>query len=215
MPLPFSMSAEEEVWNDRAKSPLEIVQDQSKGAELASDRAWFQDAVLVLNSLYEAPQSLNREDCKKTFAQMHMEEKQANERVALEELRRKVKVFFTRCRKDDTHIKKEWPEYLRGRVAGYEGGVMAKAQELTWEQVEQALPPLGMSACVDARALAAGRVKEILANPNEVIKPKELWPKRARKGRIMATVEEAKKICLGLVKRGLEKTRGSMTWKAM
>ena len=88
-------------------------------------------------------------------------------------------------------------------MAANEGGVVAKAQELTWEQVEKALPPLGMSACVDAHALVAGRVKEILANPLEVIKPKELWPKRAKKGRIMATEEEAKKICLGLVKRGI------------
>ena len=80
--------------------------------------------------------------------------------------------------------------------------LLPKTQELTWEQVEKALPPLGMSACVDAHALAAGRIKEILANPLEVIKPKELWPKRARKGRIMATEEEAQKICLGFVKRG-------------
>ena len=69
MPLPFCMSAEDEAWNERAKSPLEIARDQSKEAEQASERAWSQAAVLVLNSLYEAPQSLNREDSKKADKQ--------------------------------------------------------------------------------------------------------------------------------------------------
>ena len=116
-------------------------------------------------------------------------------------------------------MEKEWSEYLKARVAGYEGGVVAKAQELTWEQTEKALPPAGMSACVDAHALATGRVKEILANPKEVIKPKELWPKRARKGRIMATEEEAKNVCLGLIERKIcawpKKKEGSTTRKEM
>ena len=78
---------------------------------------------------------------------------------------------------------------------------MAIAQELTWEQIEQALPPEGMSARVDAHALAAGRVKEILANPEEIIKHKSRWPVRARKSKIMDTEKEARTICIELVKQ--------------
>ena len=113
----------------------------------------------------------------------------------------KVEKFMERSRKENSKVTKDWPTFFESRVAGYEGGVVAKAQELTWEQVEAALPPVGMSAAVDAHNLAEGRVKEVLADPEQFLKPKELWPTKTRRGKVMAREDEAKMICIGLVKR--------------
>ena len=60
---------------------------------------------------------------------------------------------------------------------------------------------MGVSAAVDAHALSEGRVKAVLADPERVLKPRVLGPSRVRRGKIMASEEEAKKICIGLVKR--------------
>ena len=201
LPLPLNLSEEDVAWDRRARYPLEMVLEDGAEARAASSKAWLQAAVMVMNTLYTCPQSLNKLDRSKAFRNMPTQTTQANEKEAWRTLEGKVERFLERCREDGTQVRKDWAEYLKGKVANYDGGVVAKARELTWEQVEKGLPPIGLSARVDAHKLARGRIQELLANPELVVKPPELWPKKARTSRIMASQAEVKKICQGLFER--------------
>ena len=54
-------------------------------------------------------------------------------------MKAKVKKFLPRCKKENVKVEEEGSEYLIGRVAGSDGGVVAKAKWLTCEQIQGAL----------------------------------------------------------------------------
>ena len=56
----------------------------------ASEKAWTQAAVMVINTLYEAPQSLTREDSNKCFTELGSAPRLANGEAALRMLQGKV-----------------------------------------------------------------------------------------------------------------------------
>jgi len=58
LPLPLDMSAEDEAWDTKAEDYLALAKEANTAKEEANIRAWVQALVMVLNSLYEAPQSL-------------------------------------------------------------------------------------------------------------------------------------------------------------
>ena len=75
---------------------------------------------------------------------------------------------------------------------------------LTWAQVEPALPKVGQAAQVDAWALAEGHMKEISANPDQVLLPQSEWPARFEQTRVLIqNDEEWDKLCTGLWARGV------------
>ena len=90
LPLPLSWSEEDAAWDNRASSPLKVMEDDSMEARNASKRAWVQAATLALNTLYEAPQSLDRDRRHSTFKDLTATPLQANERIALEKFEAKV-----------------------------------------------------------------------------------------------------------------------------
>ena len=130
-PLPLGWSAEDAAWDVKAGSPLKVIEDDSAEAREASKRAWVQAAVLALNTLYEAPKSLDRDESQSTFRGLTAKPGQANERISLMKLDAKVEKFMERSGKENSKVTKDWPTLFKSRVAGHKGGVVAKIQELT------------------------------------------------------------------------------------
>ena len=98
----------------------------------------------------------------------------------------------------------DWEKRLRRKRLSYDGNVVSKAEVLTWAQVEPALPKVGQAAQVDAWALSEGHMKEILANPDQVLLPRFEWPARFEQTRVMIqNDEEWDKLCAGLWARGV------------
>ena len=94
LPLPLTWSDEDAAWDKRACSPLKVIEHENAEALEASKRAWVQAIVLALNTLYEAPQRLDRKDRPETFRDSTAKPYQANERLALEKPEKKVDKFW-------------------------------------------------------------------------------------------------------------------------
>ena len=62
LPLSLCWSEEDEVWDNKACNPEEVSKLTGAKALEASERAWMQAESLVINTFYEAPQRLSRED---------------------------------------------------------------------------------------------------------------------------------------------------------
>ena len=84
----------------------------------------------------------------------------------------------------------DWEKRLRRKRLAYDGNVVSKAEVLTWAQVEPALPKVGQAAQVDAWALSEGHMKEILANPDQVLLPRSEWPARFEQTRVVIQNDE-------------------------
>ena len=201
LPLPFGMSEEDVEWDLRAATPPKLLQQHGPNWRELCSKAWRDAMVLTLNSLAEAPQSLEKKNCK-CFATLGSSPKQANEHEALRILDKKIHAFLDQV-VEAKSSPKTWGELLNSRLGNYGGPVLTKARQLSLSQVLSGLPPEGMAAQVDAHWLATGFVKELLADPSKVLKDKALWPKRARKSTVMASKEEAWAIAAELVKRGV------------
>lgn len=61
--------------------------------------------------------------------------------------------------------KKAWDEATESTRLSYTGQVVERAVELTWEQLEPALPDFDLCASIDAEALAEGECRDFLADP--------------------------------------------------
>jgi len=98
---------------------------------------------------------------------------------------------------------RDWAEILSASRMSYDGDVVAKAQELTLEQVLPALPPLGIGGSVDALELCDGGLRDLLLDPSLSVRPRSEWPARLTKARMR--IQPAAWLELGpeLVKRGI------------
>ncbi len=97
----------------------------------------------------------------------------------------------------------DWCAYLRLRRTTYSGEMMLKGLQLTWRQMEPALPPAELSGSVDATALAAPALRPFLERPELSIKPRDEWPARLRQVRVRADPAEWQRILVGLFQRRL------------
>jgi len=97
----------------------------------------------------------------------------------------------------------DWDKEMAGRRLHYDGEVVAKAEDLTWEKVEAGLPPIDLTAKVPAIALAEGDLLEILKDPEKVAKPRSQWPDKLRKAKVRANDKEWELLAKGLHVRGI------------
>ena len=75
---------------------------------------------------------------------------------------------------------------------------------LTWAQVEPALPKVGQAAQLDSCAQSEGHMKEIRANPGQVLLQRSKWPARVKHARSMIqNNEEWDKLCTGVWSSGV------------
>ena len=63
------------------------------------------------------------------------------------------------------------------------------------------MPPEGLSASVKALDLATGRAREILVDPELIMKPLDEWPEETAQATIMADEEEALAIAVDMWRR--------------
>ena len=100
----------------------------------------------------------------------------------------------------------DWEQKIKTTGVSYSREEVGVAQEMTWDQVEPALPPVGCAVVVDAEALATGGVKEFLQEPEMCLKPREQWPEKPKTAKIRAKDGEWPKIAVGLWTRQVCKT---------
>ena len=58
----------------------------------------------------------------------------------------------------------------------YTGRELSVPRPVTWRQVEPGLPRQEFCGCVRAEEVAEGGVRELLLNPQLVLKPRAEWP---------------------------------------
>ena len=97
----------------------------------------------------------------------------------------------------------DWAQLIHSKTMQYDGTVISKGVRMAWDLVEPALPPKQFCAVVDAWDLASGPMKDMLAQPELLLKPAEVLGKLPRKSRDMYHSGEAVKIAKGLLDRGL------------
>jgi len=98
---------------------------------------------------------------------------------------------------------RDWATLLSESRVSYEGEVVAKAQELTVEQVLPALPPLGIGGSVDALDLCDASLRPLLEDPMLSIRPRSEWPEKLTKARMKIKPDEWEKLGPILVERGI------------
>ena len=114
----------------------------------------------------------------------------AVELEALRFLRRKIELFLSAMEKEGCPSG-DWRKLLEGKKLGYGGEVVGKAERLSLAQVALGLPPEGLGASVRAMDQATGRTREILQNPELIVKPVDEWPEETAQATIMAEGQEA------------------------
>ena len=93
----------------------------------------------------------------------------------------------------------DWADYLATRKMSYEGEAVAKAEDLTLEQIAPALPPKGLAGSVDALDLCTPAIKEQLLDPSLSVVPVEQWPERFPKSRVRVKAGEWVEIAKHLI----------------
>ena len=98
---------------------------------------------------------------------------------------------------------RDWSQVLSESRIGYDGEVVAKAQEITVEQVLPALPPEGIGGSVDSLELCDDALRPLLEDPSISIRPRSEWPKKLTKARMRIKPDEWLKLAPILFKRGI------------
>lgn len=98
---------------------------------------------------------------------------------------------------------KDWGRLLADKQLSYDGSVVARAQELTLEQVLPSLPPKGVACSVASLDLAPPRLQRFLTDPSHSIKPRKDWPAKLARCRMRISREEWKLLGVELVARGI------------
>jgi hypothetical protein len=98
---------------------------------------------------------------------------------------------------------KDWAAHLANQRLSYEGEVMSYPQEVTWEQIEPALPPAGVAGRVAAEDVSTGVVRECLLDPSKLVIPRAEWPPVFKTAKVMVQPKHLKKLMVNLVTRGV------------
>ena len=192
-PLPTTLSAEDEVLVTAAeKGDKEALEAQA--SREAGHRVWLRCVILVLNALAFSPQSfIESRAAAAAFSGIGAPSNDTPVAKAecLRLLEAQVRKFCQHEDDSDVIIAGEdFEELLKNRQVAYDGTVVSKACHVTWAQLKPGLPAPGVAGQVDAHALSEGRIREIIANPELIIKPKCQWPRKFKKARVMVSSQE-------------------------
>ena len=97
----------------------------------------------------------------------------------------------------------DWDEYLKNQRVNYCGEVAPKAQPLTWEQMEQGLPPPEHCGAIRAEDLAEGTMRDSIMNPQLSLNNFNPAGPRPRQSRLHLGPGERVKIGKALLERQL------------
>ena len=156
------------------------------------EQAWMWLTIMALNAGYvQNPGNVGKMNEKPSSGQIR----------CFQILRRQVEHFVSLPIKEEKIT--DWQVYLKSKKLSYEGEVIQVAEEMTWEQVEAALPSKTACGRIDAVGLADGPMKEYLLNPQNALEPRPRDERRPRPGKIHIPDNEKIKFANGLLERGL------------
>lgn len=192
LPLPLGMSAEDLAEaDDLLRRGRLSSADEQRAVELGI-AAWLDAVVLVLNSMWNMPQStMVKDDMKPDWPGLSNVKPKPNQQRALTLLRDRIVSFvFDADAKPVRTEDADWGETLKKKRYNYSGHLVAKAAPIVWAQVEPGLPMPGVAAKVDVRKLAAGRMLTLLSDPARLLKPRSEWPSSFNNTRVLAASDE-------------------------
>ena len=79
---------------------------------------------------------------------------------------------------------------MKNRNVSYDGEEVFVGETLTWDRVEQALPPLGCGGIIDATSVCDEAVGTLLRHPEKLFKPRALWKGKPKNARVWCTDDE-------------------------
>ncbi|CAK0891233.1 unnamed protein product [Prorocentrum cordatum] len=157
---------------------------------------WLLLALLGLNALWDGSRALGQQPCA-----MPVNRPSVAQVACFWHLERKVHSFVTT---PGMGVAAEAPvELFATREVSYGGDVAQRAVELTWEQIEPALPPADRCGRLRAVDFCEPRVRRYLEEPIEMLVPLDCFPARPKPGKVMASSTEIIRIGRGLLERGL------------
>ena len=194
LPLPLTYETKAEaVWAEAVTNGTTISRDDLKEAGIA---AWTFLAGVLTNSMFSV---FGKSKATPAICQQHPSPSQMR---SLELLRRDAERLV-----GDNSVtlpETDWEAEVAQHRLSYAGEMVAKAAYVCWEQIEPGLPPAEITASVEAAKLASPKVARFLLDPSISIKPRDEWPERFRKARVMVKGEdEWVRIAMHLYKRGL------------
>ncbi|CAK0803102.1 unnamed protein product [Prorocentrum cordatum] len=157
---------------------------------------WLLLVLLGLNALWDGSRALGQQPCA-----MPVNGPSVAQVACFWHLERKVHSFVTT---PGMGVAAEAPvELFAKREVSYGGDVVQRAVELTWEQIEPALPPADRCGRLRAVDFCKPRVRRYLEEPIEMLVPLDCFPARPKPGKVMASSTEIVRIGRGLLERGL------------
>ena len=94
-------------------------------------------------------------------------------------------------------------DFLATRATTYDGGVVRRAETISWEQVRATLPPFEKCASLDILDLCDDRMKEWFLDPMSTLVPLEGVKERPRPGKVLCEESSVLPLARGLLERGL------------
>ena len=166
----------------------------SSGETSAALDAWLQLIVRALNAMWSGSSRFTRgEDLARGPTPEQVR--------AFWHIERKVTSFL--ATKEASIMEKRADHVFSRKEITYGGEMVSRAQDLTWDQVEAALPPKVQCASVDVLHLCDARMQHFFQHPKELLMPLGDLQERPRPGRVRASPAEATTIGKGLLRRGL------------
>ena len=155
--------------------------------------AWLWLVVLALNVLYceHFPQS-----CVWIHSSMTVRQNEVVDHLL-------HKVLYFVCLEDSSIPNNDWETHISSKRMSYSGEAVLTAQDVTWAQLEPALPPKDFCACVNVMDISEGSVRDFFANPAAAFIGHAAVSKRPRPGKVMAPQSEMAVIARGLLARGM------------
>ena len=160
-----------------------------------------QCVVLVLNTWAAAPQSTNRNPDDYRCFQASASKNLCPAQTAAHAHFDLMTDQFVRLWKSNKVKPRSWTELLTRRLDSYAGIVTTKAHDVSCEQVVPSLPPMGLAGRVSAADLSEGRLREILLDPDKLVRPRSEWPRTFKRARVRAKPVEWHRLAAELVRR--------------
>eukprot|EP00435_Cladocopium_sp_Y103_P056874 s86_g19.t1 len=127
----------------------------------------------------------------------------SSEHAAADSMRRAIR---RRCARDvamEPLTEAQWQKELGSRHVGYNGEEVSVCQQLTWEQVIPSLPPEEHGGSIDALHWVCPRTRELLLNPNLLLKEEDEITLPRLPGKVHVRAEDKMDIAKELVRRNI------------
>lgn len=165
-----------------------------------AQRCWLHVVVVSLNYLHAG--------CDSSFERLAIAKGALSvvQEAALEQLKKQIHIYFDYDGQGSFEtLPRKWDELLERCRLNYHGEIVYPAQEMTWEQLQPALPGEGQGGRVPVIELVDGALYDVLKEPNLLLKPENEWkrPQDNPGRKLWANENEWINIARGVYKTGV------------